>query len=148
MLEFWIKVMIVIAYLFVTGVFWLFGAYCESVVCTTYNDDLYFVKETEAIGKFVSVKRLVIGLALMLVGVYLWTKGLKTIWLLLYGQAGILGLTLFLTSVRVRRVLHLISEYPGVPNTTATDNSALIGCWGCLIVALATLLYTIAAVFI
>lgn len=148
MAEFWIKVGLGIAYLFITGVLWLVVGYCESVVSTPYNDDVYFVKETEATGKFVSVKRLVIGLALVLVGAYLWTKGLKTIWLLLYGQADILGLALLLTSVRVHRVLHLVSEYPGIPDTIATSDDALIGCWSYLIVVIFAVLYTIAVLFL
>jgi hypothetical protein len=145
--EFWIKLVVAIVYLFVTEGIWFIVWLVVSTLGTPYNSGIYYIKEAELKGKFLSIRRLSLGLGLLLVGVFLWTRGFATFWLLLYGQAGILGLTVLLTSIRVRRVIHLASEYSGIEPCGAIDDVPVGGCWGFLIVVVATITYTIAVVF-
>jgi len=138
-----------ILYLFITGVLWLIGLYIVSIFVDPYDADLYYEERAELKGKFLSVWRLVVGIVLVSVGVYLQVIRLPYYWLLLYAQAVIFGLLCLATCIRVRKVLYLApTPGSGADRTVVDVNDAADSCFVYELALIAAAAYAAVAIFV
>lgn len=144
----WVKILVAVVYIIFSVIVWAIGLYLSHITTEKYNEDIYDVDNVEKLGKYVSAKRLLAGCVLVLASIFLWTRIVDPLWLLLYGQLGILGIAFLITSIREHEVLHLVPIYPGISKSKCINDEAITGCWGPIVVLVSIIVCALVAVFL